>query len=94
MLFDLQISQNFVEVTGEENVYYCLVEAGQITVVRKLVVKCVGEDKRKIEAAVNLWKKILQAGWGKGNPVFPSLSTDSNIKQYLKCFVSICWFLG
>jgi len=65
-----QISQNFVEGTGEENVYYCLLKEGQIRVLSKLFTQRVGEHVRKIEAAVDLWRKILQAGWGKGKQWF------------------------
>lgn len=57
-----QISPNFVEVIGEENVRCCLVEVGWIRVLGKLFVQRGGEHERKIEAAVNLWRKILQAG--------------------------------
>lgn len=59
-----------MEVIGEENVHYCLVQLGQIRVLGKQFMQHVGEQERKIEAAVNLWRKMLQTGWGKGNQWF------------------------
>ena len=59
-----------MEVIEEENAHYSPVKVGQIRVLGKLFMQHVGEHERKIEAAVNLWRKILQAGWGKGKQWF------------------------